>query len=73
MRQPITISHNLHPARQQGKSLAGMIAVKYALAAGKKLMIGTANVDVCYERIKELYPEAKISKHKGYVLVEKEE
>lgn len=70
MRQPITISHKLHPARQQGKSLAGIIVVKYVLASGKSLMIGTANVDACYDRIKELYPEAKLSKHEGYVLVE---
>lgn len=48
-----------------------MAVVKYALASGKELMIGTANVDKCYDLIKELYPEAKLSKHNGYVLVEK--
>lgn len=68
----MTISHKLHPARQERKSLAGMAVIRYALASGKKLAIGTTNIDACYDKIKELYPEAKLSKHNGYVLVEKE-
>lgn len=67
MRQPITISHKLHPARQQGKSLAGMAVVKFCLASNRKLIIGTSNVDALYDKIKFEYPEAKLSKHKGYV------
>lgn len=73
MRQPITISHKLHPARQQGKSLATVTAIKYALVTNKSLAIGTANVDALYDKIKFEYPEAKLSKHDGYVLVEKED
>lgn len=73
MRQPITISHKLHPARQQEKSLAKMAVVKYCIATNKSLAIGTANVDALYNKIKFEYPEAKLSKHKGYVLVEREE
>lgn len=72
MRQPITISHKQHPARY-GKSLAAMVLIKYCIASNKKLMIGTANVDALYERIKFEYPEAKLSKHDGYVLLEKDE
>lgn len=71
MRQPITISHQLHPARQQGKSLAQLAFIKYCLATNNSLAIGTANVDALYDKIKFEYPEAKISKCNGYVLVEK--
>lgn len=70
MRQPITISHKLHPARQQGKSLAGMAVVKYCIAPNRRLIIGTASVDALYDKIKFEYPEAKLSKHENYVLVE---
>ena len=31
------------------------------------------NVDNLHDRIKELYPDAKLSKHDGYVKVEKRE
>lgn len=72
MRQPITISHKLHPARQQNKSLAQSHVIKWCLASNKSLAIGTTNVDALYDKIKFEYPEAKLSKHEGYVLVEKE-
>lgn len=71
MRPPITISHKLHPARQQGMALAGIAVVRYCLASNRKLIIGTSNVDVLYDKIKFEYPEAKLSKHEGYVLVER--
>jgi hypothetical protein len=67
----LSISHKLHPARQQGKSLALVHSVRFCLATNKSLAIGTANVDATYDRLKLEYPEAKLSKHKGYVLVEK--
>lgn len=73
MRQPITISHQDHPARRQGKSLAGMAVVKYCIASNRSLIIGTANVDALYDKIKFEYPDAKIRKGKNCVLVEKEE
>lgn len=73
MRQPITISHKLHPARQRNMALTTVCAIKYCLATNKSLAIGTANVDALYDKIKFEYPEAKISKYKGYVLVEREE
>lgn len=72
MRQPITISHKLHPARQQGMSLARIAAIRYALATNKTLILGTFNVDALYDKIKFEFPEAKISKRNGYVLLEKE-
>jgi hypothetical protein len=70
MRQPITISHKLYPARQQGKSLATAGFIKFCIATNKSLAIGTANVDALYDKIKFEYPEAKISKYDSYVLVE---
>lgn len=73
MRQPVTISHKLHPARQQGKTLASLTTIKFCLATNKSLVIGTADVDALYDKIKFDYPEAKLSKHKGYVLVERGE
>lgn len=73
MRQPITISHKLHPARQQSKSLATMHLIKWCLASDKSLAIDTSDVDALYDTIKFEYPEAKLSKHDNYVLVEKEE
>jgi hypothetical protein len=48
-----------------------MHTIKFCLASNKSLAIGTANVDACYDKIKADYPEAKLSKHSGYVLVEK--
>lgn len=73
MRQPITISHKLHPARQQGKSLASMAVVKYCLASNQSLVIGTADVNTLYERLKFEFPEAKISKGKNCIMLEKDE
>lgn len=64
------ISHKQHPLRQ-GKSLAGLHVIKYVMAGNQSLIIGSNDVDACYERIKQLYPEAKLSKHEGYVMVEK--
>lgn len=72
MRQPITISHKLHPSRQ-GKSLAGMAVVKHCLASNRSLVIGTNDVDTLYDRIKLEYPEVKLSKGKDCVIVGKGE
>lgn len=69
----LNISHKLHPARQQDKSLAGMAVVKFCIATNKSLAIGTTNVDELYDKIKFEYPEAKLKKCEGYVLIEKEE
>lgn len=66
----LSIGHKQHPARH-GKSLSGLAVVRYAIASGHKLMIGSDNVDALYERIKQLYPDARVSKHKDYVTVEK--
>lgn len=66
-----SIRHQDHPARRQGKSLALVHSIKFCLAANKSLMIGTANVDALYDRLKAEYPEAKLTKHKYYVGVEK--
>lgn len=71
MSKEFSISHQLHPARTCGKSLALVHSVKFALVSNKSLAIGTNNVDALYDRLKTEYPEAKLSKHKGYVLVEK--
>lgn len=68
----LSISHKLHPARQEGKSLAGVHVVKYVMAGKQSLMIGSNNVDALHDRIKMLYPEAKLTKRVGYLLVEKE-
>lgn len=67
----LSISHQHHPARREGKSLASVHVIKFCLATGKSLAIGTSNVDACYDKLKGEYPEAKLSKHSGYVLVEK--
>lgn len=64
------ISHKLHPARQEGKSLAGLLAIRYCIAANKRLYIGTANVDLLHDKVKLLYPDAKLTKGDGYLLVE---
>lgn len=68
----MSISHKLHPARQGGKTLAGLHAIKYCLAANGRLAIGSANVDSLYVQVKLMYPEAKLTKHDGYLLVENE-
>lgn len=57
----MTISHQLHPARQSGKSLAGLALIKYCLATNRSMMIGSNDVDALYNRIKLEYPEAKLS------------
>jgi hypothetical protein len=38
----------------------------------KELYLGSNDVDGLAARIQEMYPAAKLSKHKGYVLVEKQ-
>jgi hypothetical protein len=58
--------------QRKGKSLAGLMSIKYCLAANKKLAIGTVNVDALYSQVKLLYPEAKLTKYEGYLLVESE-
>lgn len=58
--------------QRRGKSLAGLMAIKYCLAANKKLAIGTSNVDALYSQVKLMYPEAKLTKNDGYLLVESE-
>ena len=58
-------------SRRQGKSEAGLKLVGMFIAANKELMIGSHNTDKLYNQIKELYPDAKLSKHDGYVKVEK--
>ena len=58
--------------RRQGKSLAGLMAIKYCLAANKKLAIGTSNVDALHDQVRLLYPEVKLTKCEGYLLVENE-
>ena len=67
----ISISHQHHPARRQGKSLVGLAVIKYALATNKSLMIGCTDVNAMYLKVKSLYPEAKLSKGKDCVIVEK--
>lgn len=58
--------------RKQGKSLAGLMTIKYCLAANKKLAIGTSNVDALYDQVKFMYPEVKLTKCQGYLMVESE-
>lgn len=58
--------------RIQGKSLAGLMSIKYCLAANKKLAIGTSNVDALHDQVKLIYPEVKLTKCEGYLLVESE-
>lgn len=71
MRQPVTISHKIHPARQQRSSLAQLTVIKYCIASNRRLIIGTLNVDALYDKIKFEFPEAKISKGKNCVLIER--
>ncbi len=68
----MSISHKLHPARREGKTLAGLAVIKYVLASGKSIDIGCADVDAMCKQIKFLYPDAKITKFKNYVKVENE-
>lgn len=72
MTRKISISHQRHPARQQGKSIARLTVIKYCLAANKKLAIGTTNVDALYVQVRLMYPEVKLTKCNGYLLVEQE-
>lgn len=65
----MSISHKLHPARRE--QLTGLNSIRYCLAANSSLRIGTSNVDALHDKIKLLYPEAKLTKGKDYVLVEK--
>jgi hypothetical protein len=67
MTREMSISHQLHPARREGQLFYN---IKYCLAANKKLAIGTLNVDALYSQVKMLYPEAKLTKCEGYLLVE---
>ena len=60
-------------SRKQGKSQAGLFLIGMFIAQNRELSIGTADVEGLYKRIKDVYPDAKLSKHKGYVLVEKKE
>lgn len=57
-------------ARSRKKSLALMLYVEYALKMHKKLAIGTNNVEGMYKRVKELFPQAKLTKADGYLMVE---
>lgn len=57
-------------SRREGKSLAALFVIKYALASGKVLIIGTNNVDNLFNKIKELYPEAKLTKTSHGVKIE---
>jgi len=64
------MSHKQHPVRQ-GKSLAGLHSIRYCLAANKSLMIGTGNVEALHIQVISMYLEAKVTKGKNYLLVEK--
>jgi len=67
----ISISHSHHPARREGKSLAGLLVIKYALASNQSLLIGSSNVNALYDKIKSLYPDANLKKLPNGVLVER--
>lgn len=58
------------PARREGKTVAGLKLVGMFIAANKPIAIGTSNPDKLHDQIKELYPDAKLSKHRDYVQVE---
>jgi len=62
----------LNGGQRKGKSLVGLMSIKYCLATNKKLAIGTANVDALHDQVKLLYPDAKLTKFEGYLLVERE-
>lgn len=53
-----------------GKSENGLKLVGMFIAANKQLMLGSSDVDSLHDRIKAEYPNAKLSKHKHYVLIE---
>lgn len=59
--------------RCAGKSNNNLKLIGMFIAQNKSLAIGSNNVDALHDRIKAEYPDAKLSKHKGYVLVEKRE
>ena len=59
-------------ARREGKSIAGLKLVGMFIEQNKELYLGSNDVDALAERIKVVYPEAKLSKHKGYLVVEKQ-
>lgn len=43
------------------------------IAANKTLMLGSNDVDRLHDRIKAEYPNAKLRKERGYVLIEGKE
>lgn len=55
----------MKPQDNHGLKLVGMF-----IAANKPLAIGTSNPDKLLSQIKEMYPDAKLSKGKDYVQVE---
>jgi hypothetical protein len=61
------------PARRQGKSDMNLKLVGMFIEQNKELYLGSNDVNSLHDRIKAAYPDAKLSKHKGYVLVEKSE
>lgn len=67
----LKFNHDM-PNQRRGKSLAGLMAIKYCLAVNKSLAIGTANVDNLFDQVRLLFPEAKLTKKIGYLLVENE-
>ena len=56
-----------------GKSENGLKLVGMFIAANKQLMLGSSDVDALHDRIKAEYPDAKLRKEKGYVLIEGKE
>lgn len=62
---------DLH-SRRSTRSLSSLMVIKYCLATNKKLAIGTSNMDALYSQVKLMYPEAKLTKMSGYLLVESE-
>jgi len=59
-------------ARRQGKSLAILEYIKYALQTHTKITIGTSDVDALYNHVKAAYPDARLTKFDGYLMVENE-
>jgi len=53
-----------------GKSENGLKLVGMFIAANKQLMLGSSDVDTLHDRIKAEYPDAKLRKEEGYVLIE---
>ena len=56
-----------------GKLENGLKLVGMFIAANKQLMLGSSDVDALHDRIKAEYPDAKLRKEKGYVLIEGKE